>query len=131
MYAVPAAPCPETKDRCSVEVGQPLTDAAPAVELAELVDETLVLVLADAAALWLDDVAVAAALLEGADELVVELEAPQAARAMASTAASGARPSGRRGVLTAPTLAKPLGRRWPVARQPGCGASREGAQSPR
>jgi hypothetical protein len=117
-------------------VGQPLIAAAPATEappvaLVELVAEALVVGLVDAVALWLEDVAAAGVPLEWVDELVVELEPPQALTATARTAASGARPSGRRGVLTAPTLAKPVFGRRPGLAQAVWPASPAGDQSPR
>jgi hypothetical protein len=103
---VPAAPWPETNDRCRAELAQPLTAAGPAdcvvpPALGLVVDELLALA-----------EVVTGVPLEGcAVALVValELEPLQAVRARATTAASGERPTSERGVLTAPTLAKPPG----------------------
>jgi hypothetical protein len=94
-------------------VGQPLIAAAPAVGavpvVVEVEAESVALALGDAeVALELDEAA-GGALLLWAEELVVELEPPQAATAMATTTASGARPNSRRGVLTARTLDQPRG----------------------
>lgn len=92
-------------------MGQPLIAAALAVGAVPVVveAESVALALGDAeVALGLDEAA-AVALLLVADELVVELEPPQAARAMAATTASGERPNSRRGVLTARTLDQPPG----------------------
>lgn len=95
-------------------MGQPLIAAAPAVGavlvVAEVEAELVALALGEAeVALGLEEVAAAGALLLWAEELVVELEPPQAARAMAATTASGEKPSSRRGVLTARTLDQPPG----------------------
>jgi hypothetical protein len=89
MYAVPAAPCPETNDNRRLEVGHPPSAAAPAegvvpdvLDAAALALDAAVLVLAAPeldAALWLVLVALPAAALAALLELELPPLEPQAA----------------------------------------------------
>jgi hypothetical protein len=122
MYAVPAAPCPETKDSRRLEVGHPLTAAAPAegVVLDALAAGVPVLAAVvepaaaelDAPVVWLL-VALAAPAFAVVPELEVEPLEPQAASTSAVRRAGRARLSLGRSALTASTLASLAGRRTP------------------
>lgn len=112
---MPAAPCPDTNDRCRAEDGQPFAVAGPpaaappdgALLLVVLVDE--VPPLDEVVVGALEDVAAAGVLLELlVVELAVELEPPQADSARAAATASGARRSRTHRVLTPSTLAQPV-----------------------
>jgi hypothetical protein len=134
MYAVPAAPCPETNDSRRLEVGHPPTAAAPAegvvldvLDAAALALDAAVLVLPApglaAAVLWRLLVALAAAALAALLELELPPLEPQAATTSAVRRAGRARLSFGRRVLTAPTLAS-LAARQRSDRQSAWGAQR-------